>query len=449
METTLHSLSKLFTERLFRIPDYQRGYAWEEKQLKEFWDDLNQLEVGKNHYTGVITFEPVSKEIFKNWEDDAWIIEAKKYEPYFIVDGQQRLTTAIILIQAITEAAEKLEITELNYTTLEEIKKKFIRELKSTSQIPSFLFGYEKDNPSYEFLKRKVFLDNSDPSISLHDTIYTQNLIGAKQFFQLRLESMTKEDMEFVYKKATQHLLFAIYYIMDDIDVFVSFETMNNRGKRLSHLELLKNRLIYLTTRLDNQSYEINDLRKKINDSWKTIYHFLGKRKEKLFEDDIVLENHFESYFSEPLDKKALNFYDDIGLFYFSNDFSPKKSNDYILNEIFNQKRILKNTDNPLTYGEIQQYVNSLANYFELWYNILNPKQSDFGANEKIYIEKVLKITQRKNQWVVFFIAAFYLIETKNSVRTKFLEVFEKFLFISTLSARSHFRLDRVLRACL
>ena len=51
METTLLTLSKIFTERLFRIPDYQRGYAWTEKQLKDFWSDLEQLEIGKNHST--------------------------------------------------------------------------------------------------------------------------------------------------------------------------------------------------------------------------------------------------------------------------------------------------------------------------------------------------------------------------------------------------------------
>lgn len=55
MQTELISLSKAFTENLFRIPDYQRGYSWGEKQLKEFWSDLDQLEEGKNHYTGVLT----------------------------------------------------------------------------------------------------------------------------------------------------------------------------------------------------------------------------------------------------------------------------------------------------------------------------------------------------------------------------------------------------------
>jgi len=105
MDSQLLTLSKIFTERLFRIPDYQRRYAWGEKQLKDFWTDIVQLEPDHNHYTGVLTLENVPKHTHQRWDEDAWIISAKNYEPFFVVDGQQRLTTAIILIQVILELA--------------------------------------------------------------------------------------------------------------------------------------------------------------------------------------------------------------------------------------------------------------------------------------------------------------------------------------------------------
>jgi len=44
MSNELHSLSILFQNRLFRIPDYQRGYAWKREQLADFWDDLMNLQ---------------------------------------------------------------------------------------------------------------------------------------------------------------------------------------------------------------------------------------------------------------------------------------------------------------------------------------------------------------------------------------------------------------------
>ena len=139
METTLLTLSKIFTERLFRIPDYQRGYAWTEKQLKDFWSDLEQLEIGKNHYVGVLTLERVDEKSFNKWDDDKWIIKSKKYEPYYIVDGQQRLTTAIILIEAIVESLNENE--ELNYTSVCDIRRKYIFESKDKGISRSYMFG--------------------------------------------------------------------------------------------------------------------------------------------------------------------------------------------------------------------------------------------------------------------------------------------------------------------
>src|SRR4051812_36808267 len=103
MQSELKSLSKIFAEALFRIPDYQRGYSWQEKHLRDFWTDIEQLQPGQSHYTGVLTLEPVKESVYSRWEDDTWIIEAKSFIPLYVVDGQQRLTTAIILLQSILE----------------------------------------------------------------------------------------------------------------------------------------------------------------------------------------------------------------------------------------------------------------------------------------------------------------------------------------------------------
>ena len=75
MESTLCTLSKLFTEKLFRIPDYQRGYSWTEKQLKDFWTDIDQITSDQKHYTGVLTLESVKEKTWLRWDDDTWAIE--------------------------------------------------------------------------------------------------------------------------------------------------------------------------------------------------------------------------------------------------------------------------------------------------------------------------------------------------------------------------------------
>lgn len=57
MANELQPLSLLFQNRLFRIPDYQRGYAWQQSQLVDFWDDLNNLQMDRYHYTGLLSLK--------------------------------------------------------------------------------------------------------------------------------------------------------------------------------------------------------------------------------------------------------------------------------------------------------------------------------------------------------------------------------------------------------
>ena len=93
---------------------------------------------------------------------------------------------------------------------------------------------------------------NEPYSGSVNETYYTKNLKYAKEFFKKNISELYADEgmegLSNLYLKLTQRLMFNIHEIDDDYDVFVAFETMNNRGKKLTNLELLKNRLIYLTT---------------------------------------------------------------------------------------------------------------------------------------------------------------------------------------------------------
>lgn len=434
MKTELFSISKIFTERILRIPDYQRGYAWTEKELKDFWNDLVQLEDGKNHYVGVLTLEGVSQQEYQNWQDDNWIIESKNFEPYYIVDGQQRLTTTIILIQAITERIDSK--VKLNFTTRNEIKKKFIFDSKDDGISRSYLFGYDKDNPSYEFLKTRIFQEKSDSSLPIQSTIYTYNLEFAKQFFLDNLKTLSFEHIEQLYRKLTQYFLFNIYSISDDIDVFVAFETMNNRGRPLSHLEILKNRLIWLSTKFKVEDYEKQKLRASINEGWKSIYHYLGRNKERRLHDDVFLGSHFWLYFGDlnpsrtflrreiPYGLVIRNYFSLIG--------------DYLLEEEFAAKNIrLVNPDieeqKELTVEKIYSYVQSLKDSVEIWYNILNPKDSNYSDAQKFWLEKLNRFPREAIIPIAPFIMIFFQSETDNPQRVRLLQSLERFLFMKTM----------------
>jgi len=446
MEQQLYSLSKLFTERLYRIPDYQRGYAWTEKQLKDFWGDLLQLERDKNHYLGVLTLEQVPKETVKTWRDDYWIVDSKSYSPYHIVDGQQRLTTAIILIQSIIESVK--EGTRLNYNTLDEIRKRFIYDSKDGGISRSYMFGYERDNPSYDFLKTKIFLEPSESSETPQETVYTHNLEFAKRFFKEKLEALTFDDKESTYRKLTQNLLFNIYTILTDIDVFVAFETMNNRGKLLSYLELLKNRLIYLSTKFEVEDYEKEKLRNSINETWKSMYHHLGKNKSKPLDDDLFLSNHFMIYFKSPAgfeDEESV-----LGIDSSNNRIYTRSRvnySAYLLERKFTVKSIMfakadvdiatqnEEDKETLSLTDVYSYVKSLQSCVELWYKILNPSDSNFSTEEKLWIDKLIRLS-RKNDFfpATPLIMVFFQKEKKQEERLKLFKALEGINFLMLLN---------------
>ena len=428
MNSQLSSLSKIFTEQLFRIPDYQRGYAWTDKHIKDFWNDLVQLPNDKNHYTGVLTLENVPEPVQNEWRDDLWIIKSKSFAPFYVVDGQQRLTTAIILIQTILESIPYS--SKLNYNTLEEIRKRFIFDSKDDGISRSYIFGYEKDNPSYEFLKTRVFMEKSDESFPIQETIYTQNLDNAKKYFTEKLHNLNISEIENIYKKLTQHFLFNIYTISEEIDTFVTFETMNNRGKLLSHLELLKNRLIYLSTKFNAQDYEKSKLRNAINECWKSMYHYLGKNKNRPLNDDTFLFSHFAIRFGDEIDPRRLRFHNDG----WRNMNGGTDYQEYLLEKEFTLGNIGVNDcdqDNTkLKIADIYSYVQSLKDSVEIWYQLLTPSDSNFTEDEKYWLDKLNRIGIISTAPLIMIL---FQNETSPKVRLRFLKSIERILYFKSV----------------
>lgn len=402
----LKTIAGIFEENIFRIPDYQRGYSWTKKQLDEFWEDLENLSDNQTHYTGVLTLERVEKEIYSYWKDDSWLIEGKGYKPFYIVDGQQRLTTIIILIQVIAEKLKDSE--ELNYTLKEEIFKKYIFQTKDKGEgiSKTFVFGYEKDNPSYEFLKTKIFNAPSNANQDI-ETLYTANLEFAKKLFSEKIRKLSFKDIEILFKKVTQFLKFNVYEIEEDLDVFMAFETMNNRGKKLSHLELMKNRLIYLSTLFKSEQHEKDSLRKNINEAWKTIYEYLGKNKSNPLDDDEFLKNHWIMYFT----------------------YSRETANDYInflLEKHFTGKNLLQN---KISMNDIQKYVTSMQDSVKIWYRIHNADNSEYEDEIKKWLIKLMNLNF--GAFAPLIMAILYRVDSlKQDEVVDILKTMERYIFL-------------------
>lgn len=404
-ENKLQSLTEIFNQKIFRIPDFQRGYSWEEDQLEYFWEDLQNLKNDKIHYTGLLTVEPINKNDIINvekWQEDIWLLE-KGLSAYYIIDGQQRLTTSIILINQIVQQFKEDE--GLNFDTKEFWISKFLYKAYGTNY-KSFIFGYEKDNPSDEFFRTKILQQRSSSADKVPEqTLYTANLEFCNSFFQKKLNNIEKEQLEDLFKKLVNKLKFNFYEIDEELDVYVTFETMNNRGKSLTNLELLKNRLIYLSTLLKDDISIRNRLRKDINESWKTLYEFLGKNKDNRLDDDQFLYNHWIMYF----------FYD------------RSKSEVYahfLLNEKFTAKSV---NSGELEIEEIKDYIESLAECVKVWFYLFNVEYSTYKEETKEWVQKLNRVGM--SAFPPLFMAAM----TKESNEANLLQLFkvaESFIFL-------------------
>lgn len=370
----METIREIFNNKIFRIPDYQRGYSWEENHLEDFWQDLTNLQRNNIHYTGMISVEEVSRDEYSRWKEDKWIIEGRNDKPYFIVDGQQRITSVIILIWVILDQMDDEE--ELSFETKRNIIDKYIYTENPRGNHKSYIFGYHKDNPSYEFLKREIFeqADKDSDNLPLEVTAYTNNLLNAKKFFQEKTRLMTKKDLEILYSKITKQLKFDFKVLEKELDIFIVFETMNNRGKPLSNLEKLKNRLIYLSTLLKDEDILKKELREQINDSWKTIYKYLGLSPERKLDDDSFLQNHWIMF--ARYDRREPEFYA-IDIF----------------ERVFTTQELI---NGELTVMDINNYIQSIAEAARNWFIMNNPSHPH--AFELLESKKVLSWLGKLNR---------------------------------------------------
>ena len=418
MANELQPLSLLFQNRLFRIPDYQRGYAWQQSQLADFWDDLINLQQDRYHYTGLLSLKSLGRKETKDWGSDLWMVD-KGFKACHIVDGQQRLTTFVILLNEIICFVRELDENKgkkddeivLGYDTLKDVVAKYIYQSRPPmNQITTYLFGYEVDNPSADYLRYKIF---GEPySGTVNETYYTKNLKFAKSFFRENLTALYEnegiEGINNLYLKLTLKLMFNIHEIDDDYDVFVAFETMNNRGKKLTNLELLKNRLIYLTTLYSDEKFdemEKSHLRKQINDAWKEVYFQLGRNENVPLSDDDFLRAHWTIYFAYSRRKGddyirfLLNKFSAKNIFEKKTVLMSELPDGYVMDTDYEEEDDVDDTEtetievSKLAPTEIADYVNSLKNMAKYWYDTFFPAQSEnLTKEEQIWVDKLNRI---------------------------------------------------------
>lgn len=266
-------IKDFFNGRFFEIPKYQRGYAWEVQNIRELFDDIvESIESNSNHYIGTIVLS-------KAGDDD---------EKFYVVDGQQRITTISLIISALIKSLSAKDLDYYERFFLKEDDRYRITPLNRDKDFFINLLNNvvgEPENKSQRYLKSAV-----------EEISFKVAQIPDKLKFLKSVEKL--EVMQFIENS--------------EGDAIRIFQTVNDRGKPLSNMEKAKSLLIYfsnryLDKRLDNS---VNDHFSDIFELYDDIKH-LGEElginliKNREFNEDYLMRYHFVSYSNENYDPTA------------------------------------------------------------------------------------------------------------------------------------------------
>ena len=281
----LQSAQHIFSDRLFRIPDYQRGYAWEEQQWLDLLEDLELLPDEKHHFTGtlVVSRAPTSAPV----TDGGGIT----YTVYDVIDGQQRLATIVMLLDVIRDEMDGIEPLkslaagiESHYLAVSDPLGQLLPKLRLGQDDQEFFFGTVLGFGS---------------NIGGATLVSHRRLQGAHAYFGRYLADQRQrrgagyaEWLRGLATKVTKHLQMVFYEAGSEEDAFVIFETMNDRGKPITETDKVKTHLLYLATKLDLPA--AHGQVQQINETWGRIFRHLMRANLVHSEDeDRLLRVHW------------------------------------------------------------------------------------------------------------------------------------------------------------
>ncbi|WRG27459.1 DUF262 domain-containing protein [Helicobacter pylori] len=260
-ESTVNDFFAL-TGTIFSIPVYQRNYTWKEENCEKLLQDIIKISQNKKtHFMGSITY------ILHHIDDEKSL---RQLQEFVIIDGQQRITTIMLLLKAIETKIPNEEIKEeidglLNLSG----QKLRLKPIKSDKEA----FDLVMQNRSHELQGKSHIRDNY-------------------RFFTKELENYLSKGyrIEEIYGAFLRLKIVAVGLELGEDDPQVVFESINATGVQLKGLDLIRNYLM-MGENSDNQN-------RLYNTYWVPLEDWLG---EKDLNDFIktYLRIYFEDRFKE------------------------------------------------------------------------------------------------------------------------------------------------------
>lgn len=226
-ETNL--LKLLQGSKVFLVPNFQRRYSWRKAEWEQLWDDLvrecrrthdTEAQSLNGHFLGSVVLHPAPG-------------GASVLMKHLVVDGQQRLTTVLVLIAALRDVGEKLKVEGWNP---EEYNVKYLVNAYDT-EYPDRLVPTKLDRKAYV--------------ATVRDRVPTEGLGQAYTFFAKKIrEVVTNGDegaripLKTIADTLLLHMLVVEINTTPGDSVNNIFNRLNSRGMQLSPADLVRNELL-------------------------------------------------------------------------------------------------------------------------------------------------------------------------------------------------------------
>ncbi len=255
IEPKYHTLNGLFTDRVFRIPKYQRFYSWQRKQREDLFKDIEQLASkgeDRHHFMATIV-------CFRT--GDVKPVGSVEYRIFDMVDGQQRLTTLILLLRAIQKVLPEGD------------DKKDVSRILVKGDGNLLLL---QTNNANQRLLNDYLKEGKEPWKNQIQTQADRNLKQAIQDCEAFVLQWSEKGQELSLLRLLRNRLGFVVYDTDDNKIVYSvFEVLNSRGLAVDWLDKTKSVLM-------GQAYELSKTAQAGAAKIEELHALWGKLYERL-----------------------------------------------------------------------------------------------------------------------------------------------------------------------
>lgn len=247
--------------KIYRVPQFQRDYSWEQDNWEDLWNDIELASETKNaHYMGSV------------------VLQSTTGKEFSIIDGQQRFTTLTILTLAIIKAIQNLADKGIE-----------VAENKERVDILMRQYIGQKDPASLSYSSKLFLNENNDGFfqnrlIGFKDPINIRKLSDSERlmweaylYFKQKVSQQFKNNSgadyaSFLNNVSGELMMFIQITVQDELNAYTVFETLNSRGVELTSTDLLKN---YLFSQVAKSETDL----KQIKTQWKKIIDAIGLKE--------------------------------------------------------------------------------------------------------------------------------------------------------------------------